>query len=368
LILGKRKKILICPLQWGLGHAGRMVPVAMKLLAAGADVFIGTSRDQINFLSKEISGARFIYFPGFSIRYSACLPQYIVILLHLPLFVYHSILEHIRLKKIIREYGIDIVISDSRLGLRSSNATSVLITHMLRLPVISGLKTSENPGSGLVRRITGKFKWCFVPDLPGEHNISGILSHGMIISKNIRYVGILSRFEDTRKNTVPVPKKYFCTVICSGPEPQKSIFKSKMEKILKSGGKPSAILEGEPGDQTFSRVTGNVTFINHLPAKEMRDLILESENLVTRSGYTTLMELISLGRSALIIPTPGQPEQEYLAGYMEKKGWFRKAEQKYLSSDTDLKEIKPGYPENILAESEMLLNEAIKDLLEDEHK
>lgn len=365
MTLKRDKNILICPLEWGLGHAGRMVPVARKLLAMGNNVFIGSGENHSEFFRKEVSGLSYIHFPGFRIKYSGWLPQYIVIFFRTPAFIFRCIAEHYRLKKIISEYNIDIVISDSRIGLWNKHISTALVTHMIRIPHPGGLRFLENLGNPLVKNLTGKFKLCLIPDLPGEVNVSGKLSHNVSLPSNARYAGLLSRFVDPGPESSGIRKKYYCTVILSGPEPQKSILRDKLSEILKTADKPSVILEGSPRGEIRRSVKGNITYISHLPTSEFGKLILESENIVTRSGYTTIMELISLRRSALLIPTPGQSEQEYLAEYLAGKGWFKTTSQDNLSHGTDIREIKASLPAQIMPESEKLLNAALSELLEE---
>ena len=359
-----RKNILICPLEWGLGHAGRMVPVARELLTMGNNVFIGSGKNITEFFRKELPELSYIHFPGFRMKYSAWLPQYAVIFFRTPLFVFSVIKEHFRLKRIIRNYDIDIVISDSRIGLWNRDIPTAVVTHMIRIPHPRGLQFLEKIALEIARRIIRKFDLCLIPDLPGEVNISGKLSHHLPLPANARYSGLLSRFEKPDTTLVGTIKKYFCAVILSGPEPQKSILREKMEKILNASDKSSVILEGSPSGELRRSEEGKITYINHLPAKDFGKIILESENIVTRSGYTTLMELISLRRSALLIPTPGQPEQEYLAEYLANKGWFRKKSQKDLLPGTDIMELNATYPEMMMRESEELLNASLTELLE----
>jgi len=357
------KNILICPLEWGLGHAGRMIPVARKLLEMGNNVFIGSGEDHLEFFRKEVPGLSYINFPGFRIRYSRWLPQYIVIFFTTPVFIFRTILEHFSLKTIIQKFKIDVVISDSRIGLWNSRISTALVTHMMRIPHPGGLRFLENLGNPLVKMVTGKFKLCLIPDLPGDVNISGKLSHNLSLPSNARYTGLLSRFGNTSQELYKVQKKYYCAVILSGPEPQKTILRNKLTEILLIAGKPSVILEGSPRGEIQISVKGNITFISHLPASEFVKLLMESKNIVTRSGYTTIMELISLGRSALLIPTPGQPEQEYLAEYLAGKGWFNTISQYDLLPDTDIRETSIDFPVEIMIESEKRLNAALKELL-----
>ncbi len=153
-----------------------------------------------------------------------------------------------------------------------------------------------------------------------------------------------------------------CTVILSGPEPQRSILRQKLVKILLSLGKPSAILEGKPGNSYESGSLKNITFYNHPSEIETIKLLSESDIIISRSGYTTIMELVSLGISALFIPTPGQTEQEYLAEYMAQKGWFTMVTQKDLDEKFVIPNSPGKMPEGIIDESRRLLEIALKEL------
>lgn len=204
--------------------------------------------------------------------------------------------------------------------------------------------------------------------MEGAPNISGRLSHELELPDNVRYIGILSRFTRDEKEDKPAYGNPYCTVILTGPEPQKGLLQNKLTEILGSKEKPCVILEGKPGTEQSSRQYGNITFISHLSSDEMKDLIQNSEIIITRSGYTTIMELISLRKSALIIPTPGQTEQEYLALYLSEKGWFTTCRQKDLDNATDISIPEAKWPADIMEESDRLLEKALSELLKQQHK
>jgi UDP-N-acetylglucosamine transferase subunit ALG13 len=362
--LNKKNNILICPLEWGLGHAGRMIPLAKRLQAMNNNIFIGAGEDHLSFFKNELSGLTYINFPGFRMRFSRYLPQYIIIILKIPNLIFHIISEHRRLKKIIKKYSIDIVISDSRIGLWNSGIKTVFILHIPRIPFPRQLRFLEFMALPLSRLVIKKYSYCFIPDLDGDLNISGRLSHGFKLPANLRYIGILSRFSEYGLPDKTVEVNNCCTVILSGPEPQKGILKQKLTEILNAKGKPSVMLEGKPGRDPDQNINGYVSFLSHLPDPEMRDLIIKSENIITRSGYTTIMELISLNRSALLIPTPGQTEQEYLAEHLSGKGWFRTVSQKKVNAAIDLPGTNANWPPELVTESANLLKKALKELLE----
>jgi UDP-N-acetylglucosamine transferase subunit ALG13 len=363
--LQKRKNILICPLEWGLGHAGRMVPLARKLTDMGHNVIIGSGSEHLEFFRKELPGINCVCFPGFSIRYSSWLPQYLIILLNSPVFILSTIKEHRQLKKIISDLSVDIVISDSRPGLWNNSVKTVFVTHMLRIPLPRWASFAEKSGIFSTKRMIRKFTFCFIPDLEKGNDLSGKLSHDIELPGNSRYIGILSRFRRQNPSGAQSLYSYFCTVILSGPEPQRSIMKQKMTELLRLKGEQSVILEGKPGAVPEKRTDGNITYLSHLPASEMRELIIASRYIVSRSGYTTLMELASLGKKAVIIPTPGQTEQEYLAGYLSEKGWFDSLSQSRLEGDIFTEHNCSVIPEDIGEKSEKLLEIALRELLEE---
>jgi uncharacterized protein (TIGR00661 family) len=346
-----------------------MIPIARKLHRMNNKIFIGAGESHILFFNNELPGFTYIKFPGFKMKYSRYFPQYLVVLLKLPLLIFHIIREHFRLKKIIKKYSIDIVISDNRFGLWNSKVKSVYVTHMLRIPFPEHFRFLEFIGIFLHRLIIKKYDVCFIPDLPGEINISGRLSHHLLLPENVKYVGILSRFtENIPSNIFLSDKSGYITVILSGPEPQKEILKQKLTKIMHSKDLPVIMLEAKPEKTSFKYQTGNILFYNHLSGSDMKEMIIKSESIISRSGYTSIMELISLDRNALLIPTPGQTEQEYLACYLSSKGWCKSVSQRNLDENTEIPGIKSEWPSEIVKRSELLLEQALEEFLEIQHE
>ena len=363
--MDKKYNILICPLEWGLGHAGRMIPLAQKLKDAGHKVLIGSGNEHQSLFRSEIPGLSYVNFPGFKPVYSPILPQYFALLLKLPVLLYHMLTEHFRLKSMIRVHNIDIVISDNRFGLWNKRIKTVYITHQPCIPFPAGLRSLEWIGILLHRFIIRKYTFCFIPDLAGEVNVSGRLSHGVKLPSNTRFIGILSRF--MTKDTSPAESGSSFphnTVILSGPEPQRGILRKKLINILRNKQLVTVIFEGKPSGSISQTGSGNIISYDHLPLNEMKELIKGSENIITRSGYTVIMELLSMSRSALLIPTPGQTEQEYLAGYLSEKGWFTTVPQDKLDDGLPLPGRKAIVVSEILAESRELLNKALDELLQ----
>jgi hypothetical protein len=346
-----------------------MIPLAEQLNAMGHNIIIGSGEEHLALFRAELPGFSFINFSGFKPGYSSFLPQYISLLVKTPILLYHIIMEHFRLKKTIKENNIDIVISDNRFGLWNRNITSVYVTHMPRIPFPKPLRFLEFFGILLHRSIIKKYSLCFIPDLPGDLNLSGRLSHDIKLPDNVRYIGILSRFSKTELLQQENNQKFrHNTVILSGPEPQREMLKQKLVNIFKDHEPTTVILEGRPDSKKESVRSGNILFCNHLPVAEMKEMITESESIVTRSGYTTIMEMVSLNCSALLIPTPGQTEQEYLAEYLSEKGWFSSVSQGGLKEGISFPHKNAKWSNDIVKQSSILLTNTLQEMLEKHHK
>jgi len=352
-----------------LGHAARMIPLASKLRELNNNVIIASGEEHLSLFRNELPGLTYINFTGFKPRYSRFFPQYLSLLFKIPALLYHIIMEHHKLRRIIAEYAVDIIISDNRFGLWNRKVITVYVTHMPLIPLPKYLKFIEPLGVYLHRQIIKKYSLCFIPDLPGNLNLSGRLSHGLKLPDNVRYIGILSRFIEPEQPNDENPVKFpHNTVILSGPEPQREILKQKLMILLKDKEPITVMFEGKPGNRGEIARNENIIFYSHLPAYRMKGIIASSDSILTRAGYTTLMELVSLNCTALIIPTPGQTEQEYLAEYLSEKGWFYTLSQDEIKAGMSIRKEKAFCHGELNRQSSILLTEALKDLLEKNHK
>jgi hypothetical protein len=346
-----------------------MIPLASKLRKLNNNVIIASGEEHLSLFRNELPGLTYIKFTGFKPRYSRFLPQYLSLLFKIPALLYHIIVEHHKLRRIIAEYAVDIIISDNRFGLWNRKVITVYVTHMPLIPFPKYLKFIEPIGVYLHRQIIKKYSLCFIPDLPGNLNLSGRLSHGLKLPDNVRYIGILSRFIDPEQPEDENPVKFHHnTVILSGPEPQREILKQKLVILLKDKEPITVMFEGKPGNRGEIARNENIIFYSHLPAYRMKGMITSSDSIITRAGYTTIMELVSLNCTALIIPTPGQTEQEYLAEYLSEKGWFYTVSQDEIKAGMSIRKEKACWQGELNRQSSILLTEALKELLEKNHK
>jgi UDP-N-acetylglucosamine transferase subunit ALG13 len=322
-----KPRILIAPLDWGLGHATRCIPIISALHQQKCVVIVAATAQIKILLQKEFPDLQFIELKGYRMlysRYKCWMPAKLIV--QLPKLIYRIYAENRWLKQTAIENNIDAVIADNRLGLYHTKIPCVYITHQLII------KTGNHFTEKIIQKIhyhfINKFNSCWVPDAPGKINLAGDLSHPVVLPKTpVTYLGPLSRFNKT-ETTV----KYDLCIILSGPEPQRSIFEKILLNDLQNYQGKVFFLRGLP-QQTIPPDAGNpgLEIINHLPASALNKVLLQSETIICRSGYTTLMDLIKLQKKAIVVPTPGQTEQEYLGRYLQEQKLFYCVDQKIFS-------------------------------------
>jgi len=328
----KKFRILVCPLDWGIGHATRCVPVIRHLLEIGQEVVLAADGRSFDFLSSHFPALEIIRFPGIKISYPKGNRMALKMMAQFPGILVQVIKEHRRLKKVVKEHKIDIVISDNRFGLFTHSARTVYITHQVMIKAPKYLNWVEPLLHRAHRWIIEKYDHCWVPDLPGESNLSGDLGHKYPLPGNAKFAGLLSRFTDHRPPTADrrpptedrrPPTAPYLLALLSGPEPQRNLLEAE---IIRQAGVYSisnlVILQGLPGEIKDETLDNGVRLISHLPDDELKEFMLKSDVIICRSGYSTLMDLAALGKTAVLVPTPGQTEQEYLADYLSGKGLF----------------------------------------------
>ncbi len=212
--------------------------------------------------------------------------------------------------QIIENENIIGVISDNRFGVLSKKVPSVYITHQLN--VLSG-KTSFIT-SKIHQIIIEQFNECWVPDVEQEPNFSGNLGHFNEPNLNLKYLGILSRFQYQKLEI-----KYDLLVLLSGPEPQRTLLENKLLIELKNYKGTILFVRGVLNIKPKFIETNNFKVVDYLLSSELEKAINQSKIVLARSGYSTIMDLAALGKKAFFIPTPGQFEQEYLAEILNKK-------------------------------------------------
>lgn len=325
------KTILIAPLNWGLGHATRCIPIIKALQENNFIPIIASDGIALELLQKEFPYVQTLKLPSYQIEYAKNGKNFKWKLLkNFPEMIKAIWKEEKKVRKWIKKYDIDGIISDNRLGVFSKKIPSVYLTHQLN--VMTGSTTWFT--SILHQHIIKKHDECWVPDFEGTPNLSYKLGHIENPDFNLKYIGALSRMQ--KKET---PKLYDLMIILSGPEPQRGLLEDKLKvEILKYKGSVVFIKGIVEKDQKKEQID-HVTFYNFMNSRQLEQTFNESEIVLCRSGYTTIMDLVKLEKKAYFIPTPGQYEQEYLAKKLKEEGLVPFSKQDNFGIE-DLKEIE----------------------------
>jgi predicted glycosyltransferase len=305
------KRILICPLNWGLGHASRCIPIIHYMLEKKHEVLIASSGASLALLEQEFPNLPTFRLNDYAIRYSKRFLG-LALFAQLPKIALAVFREHQQIKALCKAQAVDVILSDNRFGCWNSDTTSIFITHQVFIPAPFF--------QGIIQQINfwflRKYQQVWIPDEAETPNFSGLLSHSQKLPVPASYIGILSRFQTNREEKVREQKYKICVVL-SGPEPQRTLLETMICKQISELKIPALLIRGLPDSRDMMPNTEYITFENHLATAQMQSAIQASEIVLCRSGYSSIMDLAALGKKAIFIPTPSQSEQEYLADYLK---------------------------------------------------
>ncbi len=300
-----KKRILVAPLNWGLGHATRCIPIINALLEHDFEPITASDGDALALLKKEFPTLKTIELPSYNITYSKKGKDLkFKLLKDSPKLLKAIKAEKKLIKIILKEHQISGIISDNRFGVYNKSVPSVYITHQLN--VLSGISTWFS--SKMHQKIIRKFDECWIPDFKNEPSLSGILGHIKQHNFNVKYIGPLSRFDKIEYETTNA-----LLVLLSGPEPQRNILEKKLLEELKGYKGSILFVKGVIESKQTVIKKDNITIYNFMTSTNLEKAINRSKTILSRSGYTTIMDLSKLEKKVFFIPTPGQFEQEYLA-------------------------------------------------------
>ena len=337
-----QKKILAAPLDWGLGHAARSVPV-IRALCQKNDVIVICGPSAYNFLQRELPEVEIIEIDDWRIRYPKHKINFFTILGWIPVMLRNSIHEHRFVKKIIRERGINCIVSDNRYGLFYKKLDCYIITHQVCPKMPKGFGFLENLGGWMFKRYLSKFKKVLIPDFEEGDNLSGSLAadRNLPPEKFVR-IGILSRFSAIENGELKVENSQLSTfnyqlstinfqfsilVLMSGQENQRTILENMLIGAFDGCGRNVLFVRGVGESRAPLTDTKNIKFRNLLSGNDLCDALMSASMIICRAGYSTLCDVVALKKRAVIIPTPGQTEQEYLAARLDGKFGFRSVSQ-----------------------------------------
>ena len=314
----KKPVVLLSPLDWGLGHTTRCIPIIHELIRLGCEVIIACNSTQKLLLQQEFPQLLYEHLQGYDLRYGKTrwgTPGRI--LLQLPKILIKINNENKWLNIFLKKRPVDIIISDNRFGFYSRSVYSVFITHQLSIKTAMGKITNRFVQWLNYRRIA-RFAACWVPDFKGANALAGQLSNPVKLPPvPVQYIGGLSRLQlcSNFSDVDPVD----LLIILSGPEPQRTIFENKLLAELQEYAGRAVLVRGLPQNEPAVEQKNNVTIYNYAPVSVINKLICSARYIISRGGYTTIMDIMKLGKKSIVVPTPGQAEQEYLALYLSKK-------------------------------------------------
>lgn len=326
------KHILITPLDWGTGHTTRCIPIIRHLLSTGHLVTVAGNKAQKTLLKKNFPRLNVVHLKGYEVTYSKKKRNFLPkLLLQLPRLAATIRQEHTWLHNYVRDHQVDGIISDNRYGCFHHRVPSVIITHQLQ--IMTGMGTVADR---LLRRIHYKylaqFKECWIPDVAGTPNLAGGLSHPVSVPEHAVYIGILSQMQPASDQ---LPADYLL-VLLSGPEPQRTQLSDILWRSVQTVQQQVVFVEGSATAGYRSDIPAHISYHLQLDATALQPLLEGASLVICRSGYSTLMDLVLLNKKAILIPTPGQTEQEYLSRELHQQGIFSAADQSSFQLEKEL--------------------------------
>ena len=366
----KPKYILVAPLDWGLGHTARCVPLIAYIRSLGhIPVFAGNA-SQRSFIEEIFGGIDFIHLEGYKINYSRWNKWgQAGLLSQMPRILNTINSEHKWLLQLSGQRQIDGIISDNRYGLYHPGIPSVILTHQLR--VQTGLwNLADRAVQKIHYKYLNRFAATWVVDTPGIPNLGGKLSHTGVLPNRSEYIGLLSRFatmdaDIVRRGGWNLEFEPLLMVLLSGPEPQRSGLSRILWQQLQSYNSNAIFIEGSEHAPAPATIPPHITYHKRLAGKELAALLHQAGIIICRSGYSTLMDLVALQKKAILIPTPGQTEQEYLGRLLHTQGIFYCTKQNAFHLQTALNEAQQfPYHSPSLQQSYTLYKKVLEDWIE----
>lgn len=355
-------KVLLSPMDWGLGHTTRCIPVIRALIRANVDVVLAGSPSSLFIFREEFPQLELLESPRYDIHYPCHGSE-------MPLWVmknqksfHHTIREeHEWVELMVAKHGFDRVISDNRFGFYSKKVPSAYITHQLRIAFPFPFGFLEFLGILWHQKSIRNFSEVWIPDVARFPGIAGKLSH-VSSKQNYDYVGPLSRFSPPMGENVE--KEIDILAILSGPEPMRSQFELKLKKVLRKIPGNHVMILGRPGLELVREKEGNIRFYSHLETEKFSDLVMRSKRILSRSGYSTIMDMLQFEANCVFIPTPGQTEQLYLARLLAKQKMAGYVSQKSISVQSLKALFKKEYRLKRCLESNELLEKVVLRFVE----
>jgi len=301
----RHKKILISALDWGFGHTTRCASLIKKLLENNNDVIFAGNTNQCQFIAKEFPSIKTELIAGYNITLSSKKSTYLQLVFQLKSIVSAIKNENNWVDEFVENNKIDLIISDNRYGFRHKSIHSVFMGHQINIKA----PLFQNSANKKLLKYINQFNSCWIVD-DQKLNLAGDLSQPKGLTIPYQYTGLLSRF-----TVLKVEIKFDYLVIISGPKPENGLFLKEVENHFLDSSKRIAIVSTVKSKQEYQ----NLAYFYAPTTQQLNSLINESDTIISKAGYTTLMELSVLDKKAFLIPTKGQFEQEYLSKHIVNK-------------------------------------------------
>lgn len=319
----KNKHCVISALEWGLGHVSRTIPI-IRFLMKSNKLSVLCSAKVKNVYLEEFPGIEIIDFPDYyNVSYSGSGSKTVLKLALKSFGIIKAIkAENKALNDLVNRNKIDVIISDNRYGLYSDSVKSYFVTHQLNVQIPALFKGFSGMVNKTLQKYINRFDCCLIPDYAGDKSLAGRLSDNLLLDPGkVFYIGALSRFSCEKASNL----NYSIDVlfVISGPEPTRTFLEkmflrvSEKYKTLKI-----FVFRGKPGEVDELITSGNVVVYNHLSSSKFENIFKNARLIVSRAGYSSIMDYHVCNKTAIMIPTPGQTEQEYLAEYLKKRKDF----------------------------------------------
>jgi UDP-N-acetylglucosamine transferase subunit ALG13 len=327
----------------------------------GAKIVLASDGAALQLLKAEFPHLTACQLPSYHIRYRTKSMVW-NIAGQLPRITYAIRAEQQMTEQLVREHNIAGIISDNRYGCFSRWVPSVILTHQLHLKVPNAaLQWSANQ---VLRRALRKFDTIWIPDVAGDDNLSGELSHPPLRGFTTKYIGLLSRFTGSTLRTADEEEQPTVAVVLSGPEPQRTVLEHILLEQALSLPHKFVFVKGRTNVLEHHIVAENVEVISYLTSSELHELFQKSAVVVCRAGYSSLMDLVALGHTkAILIPTPGQTEQEYLGALFASRGMFICQNQETIDMESGLRALEQNAAISMKLSQTSLFEETLENWL-----
>ena len=307
-----------------MGHTTRCIPLIGYLLSLGHLVTVAGNASQRAFIEETFGGIDFIHLDGYQISYSRWNRwAQSGLLAQMPKILNAIKREHAWLETLAHERQIDGIISDNRYGLYHAAIPSVILTHQLCVQTGMG-QVADTFLQRLHYRFLNRFTATWIPDAAGADNLGGKLSHTGVMPAQFEYLGLLSRFALTGHNEHPATPDASgpLVILLSGPEPQRTELSAVLWRQACAFNRRIIFVEGSEQARLPGNIPPHIEYHKRLGQQDLYLVLSGAGMVVCRSGYSTLMDLVALHKQAILIPTPGQTEQQYLAKRLKQAGQY----------------------------------------------